>query len=153
MCSKQNILNKTYLILTQLYNSDLYNVHCLQNHFLLIGIYQPRNGSITHYADYFENYILKNEGDADNHNDGSLNIAKDIQWYKSYYKRINPIHKYNDVIQNYYNIVSHPNYMQCEIGTIVSYQGYYVVIKKTCWLRIFQKKIKKYLKNKKLKQV
>ena len=156
------------LLLTHLYNNELYNEERLQGHYMLIGLYQPYTGNMTHFADYYENYVLDmtedNGSDNDNEekeNTVNLNITRDLHWYKSYYKHLyskiqkqeqqksNEKNTYNDLIENYATMIATPNYIQYELGSLVPFEGYQVVIKKTCWLKIFQRKIRNYLKNKK----
>jgi hypothetical protein len=139
--------NKTYLILTHLYNKDLFKGCELCGYFSLIGIYDLYSANQL----YFVDNILLDIYDVD---DTILNINSDISSYKVYYKKLlqNIENKkdLNDVVSNYTNIIKNNQYIQPELGYFVKLKcGNFSVVKKTFWLKIFQKKIKNYINHKK----
>jgi hypothetical protein len=70
------------------------------------------------------------------------------QQYKEAHSKINTSHP---TIRNYQDIVSRNNCIQPEIGEvfILIQSKEMVAILKTCWLRIFQRKWRAYIKNRK----
>lgn len=140
--------NKQYVLLTQLYNNNLYEHEHEQDnelpyHFMLIGIYASYTYEATHWID--DNLLCKIENTL--YNQRYKNINNTIIQYKIYYKNLNKVE--NKVILNYDKIIKMPDYIKPEIGYVTtSSNGSLIVIKTTCWLKIFQKKIKKYLLSK-----
>ena len=143
-------MNKQCILLTQLYNNNLYEVdndNDLQYHFMLIGIYASYTYEVTHWID--NNILCKIENTL--YNQKYKNINNTILQYRIYYKNLVALNAVeNNVILNYNEIIKMSDYIKPEIGYITtSSNGSLIVIKTTCWLKIFQKKIKKYLLSKK----
>lgn len=127
--------------------------HLVHSYFELIGVY----GTIDGYMRYTieNNEILE----FDNEYDYKQHIVKDLMSYRTHYKILsskihNDMNNPNILIKNYAQIISNPNYMQYELGYVVfdENMNQYMVIKTTCWLKIFQRKIKNIIASRKRKQ-
>ena len=138
------MLNKRVILLTELYNNYSYdNNNELELHYMLIGIYEPYTYNLTHlnYNDEICR-IIQND-----HNIINRNINKEIISTRMFYKKALSYPNLNNSISNYYNIVQCERYIKPEIGYVTKLEnGDCVVIKITCWLKIFQKKIRNVLK-------
>jgi hypothetical protein len=150
--------NTRVILLTELYNNYTYENYNdnnndkeneLELHYMLIGIYEPYTYYLTHlnYNDEICK-IIQND-----HNIINRNINKEIISTRMFYKKALSYPNLNNSISNYYNIVQCERYIKPEIGYITKLKnGHCVVIKTTCWLKIFQKKIRNILKRMKTKK-
>jgi hypothetical protein len=92
------------------------------------------------------------EDDDENVINDCLNINECIHWYRSYYYKVNTHANINSSISNIHHIIKQPNYIQPELGYVIQLEnGHNVVIKTTCWLKMFQKKFRNKKKNKNIK--
>jgi hypothetical protein len=146
--------NKRVILLTELYNNFSYdddndNNNELELHYMLIGIYEPYTYYLSHLN--YDNDIC--EIIQNDHNKKNRNINKEIISTRMFYKKASSYPNLNTSISNYYNIVQCERYIKPEIGYVIKLKtGYCVVIKTTCWLKIFQKKIRNILKSAKNKK-
>ena len=142
-------MNAQHLLLTHLYNTELFyddNERKLEFHYMLIATFSPYTYNMLH--DIYDNHIY--EIQQTNHTIQQRNINKEITLYRKYYKDLNVTKDtINNSIQNYNHIIKQNDYIKPELGYITSLpNGTLVVIKTTCWLKIFQRKIKNIIKNK-----
>jgi len=135
------MLNKNIILLTKLYDAS-YDEY-LQYYYIPINIYEPYTYNITHCIDYNNNIIYPiNQTE---HSKKHRNINSEITLHRMYYKNANLKSMFNS-ISNYYNIIKMSDYIKPEIGYITQLQnGCLVVIKNTCWLKIFQRKVRNIL--------
>ena len=123
---------KWSLLLTHLYNSQLHECPELELHYMLINKYDIDTLRAINTEDYDETVI----------ND-CLNINECIHWYRSNYYNVRKHTHINSSISNIHHIIKQPNYIQPELGYVIQLEnGHNVVIKTTCWLKMFQKKIR-----------
>lgn len=134
---------KNYVLLTHLYNNDLYkDCNKLCEYYSLIGIYDIFSTQQLYNVDNNEDIY---EMDIPN-----MNINYDIISYSVYYKKLvkkiekNMCLDISDIL-NYKTIIKNDSYIKPEIGYFVKLKcGKISVIKKTFWLKIFQRKFRKY---------
>jgi len=114
---------------------------CIDSHYLLIGKFDP----ITNYLitdDYEEDEIEE-----------APNLKNMLKFYKGKYKKYKEIHvsaKPHSTIRNYFQIVTRDDYLKPELGECILLPTQeIIVICKTFWIRIIQKKWKKVLKTRK----
>jgi hypothetical protein len=134
--------SKYNLILCELYNLAIHglvdetNDLNIQTHYILFNKYEP----------FSEEYV----GEIDDPYDGFTDMQRDIRHLKRLYSLPIRDNITSSPIRNYRNIVSRPNYIQREIGEVIMLPTFEeIVILKTFWIRIFQKKWKKVFQERK----
>jgi hypothetical protein len=123
------------LVLCEIFNRNIHGapssqIQAIDGHYLLISKFDGTTGM-----------LLENEDDDDDDDD------EDVYDYADFYND----EYYNDtefaphiIIRNYQNIVSKPDYIKPEIAEcIVLDTDHHVVIIKTIWIKIIQRKWKK----------
>jgi len=129
----------------------------IEGHFMLIEIFDGMTGFIPEEIENYQEYSTDEENinsDSDDSDDDELNILTNIhhiqQLYEGEYNaltsRINLIpHK---TIRNYDNIIRRPDYIRPEIGECFELPTFeHIVIIKTIWIRIIQRKWKAVFAN------
>lgn len=141
------MFNKRVVLLTELYNTILYdNIPELEPYHMLIYIYEPYTYIATHRI--HENDICEILYNDNNY----IDINETIQLHKNFYKKNNQNITLNSSISNYNNIINKSNYIVPEIGYVIKLaNNICAVVKTTCWLKIFQRKIRNILKKTKIK--
>jgi hypothetical protein len=132
---------KYHLLLCELHYPDIHGKtidSCpdIEQHYLLYDKYNSSTGIAIN--DYFPNN--DDVDDADEHINTDLYMLKKMYAVLSKQSNI----RLHPTIRNYHNIIKRPNYIQPEIGEciLLSTQEE-IVILKTFWLRIIQRKWKK----------
>lgn len=145
-------MNRKYnLIICELHNTTIHGMDedsepNIQSHYLVFERYQPFS------EDYFDEieHHLDNLGfdEPEDIYDGTTEMQRDIQFLKNSYAL--SIQNHTSPIRNYSYIVSRPNYIQAEIGEVITLPTYEdIAILKTFWIRIIQKKWKKIVQERK----
>lgn len=124
----------------------------IDSHYLLIGKFHP----ITNYLiteDYDTDEEVDEEVDEDDEIEEAPNLKNMLKFYKGKYKKYKEIHvsvKPHETIRNYFQIVTRDDYLKPELGECILLPTQeIIVICKTFWIRIIQKKWKKILKTRK----
>ena len=126
---------KYYLGLCELHYIELHGGDENHGHYLLIDTFDGFNSK-------------SNESDTDEEDEEQdepeYTIFDTAEWYNEKYRRI-PESKRHALIRNYSTIVRSPNYIKPEImEKCVLETGETVVILKTVWIRVFQRKCRNY---------
>jgi hypothetical protein len=113
----------------------------IEGHYLLIDKFDGISG-ISLDIDEEEN--SDNGSDSDNDSDSVAHISNVQQLYLNKYASLISRHFSHRIIRNYYNIIRRPDYIKPEIGECIELAtGEQIVIIKTIWLKIIQRKWKK----------
>lgn len=112
--------------------------------------YDSLHGGVNHghylLIDTFDGFNTKsNEADMDEEDEEDIFTIFDVaEWYNEKYFRITDLNQHT-LIRNYSTIVRSPNYIKPEImEKKVLETGETVVILKTVWVRVFQRKCRSY---------
>lgn len=159
-----NVKNKHYLMLCELHypgihgKTDDSDPH-IETHYLVYDRFDPTTGisftQIDDYEEYHTDREYDSDDDYDDYDDNRfVRINDEVEFLREKYSNpsnFNPQYfGYHPTIRNYHNIISRPNYIQPEIGEyIILPTQEAVVILKTFWLRIIQKKWKKVFQERK----
>jgi len=114
----------------------------IEGHYLLIDKFDGISGIAL---DTHEEEISDSDSDSDDDNDTPITHISNIQQlYADEYASLISRHFPHKTIRNYYNIISRPDYIKPEIGECIELAtGEQIVIIKTIWLKIIQRKWKK----------
>jgi hypothetical protein len=126
----------------------------IEGHYILIDKFDGISGIAFDEFDEFIEYITDREynGDSDNDSDNEsdnennrvTHISNVQQLYVNEYARLITRHSPHKIIRNYHNIISRADYIKPEIGECIElFTGEQIVIIKTIWLKIIQRKWKK----------
>lgn len=124
----------------------------IEAQYLLIDKFNGITGIALDEFDEYIEYSTDGEynGDSDNEsdNEGDNNRVTHISnvqlLYVNEYARLITRHFPHKIIRNYHNIISRPDYIKPEIGECIElFTGEQIVIIKTFWLKIIQRKWKK----------
>jgi len=135
---------KYNIVLCEIYNPFIHGPPSQPNinsHYLVIDIFQ------------YPNYELYNSDDDVSDDDSEFGITTDLDTIKEIHQMKynslkntvsydNSISKHS-LIRNYQNIIESEDYIQPEIAQCIYIDGTCLAIKKTFWLRIFQRKWKR----------
>jgi hypothetical protein len=122
----------------------------IEEHYILIDKFDGISGIALDEFDEYIEYSTDGEysGDSDNEIEGENNRVTHIssvqRLYATEYTRVITRHFPHKTIRNYHNIINRPNYIKPEIGECFDLiTGEQIVIIKTIWLKIIQRKWKK----------
>ena len=126
----------------------------IEGQYILIDKFEGISGIAFDEFDEFIDYSTDREynGDSDNESDNEnesdnnrvTHISNVQQLYANEYARGITRHFPHKIIRNYHNIISRPDYIKPEIGECIElFTGEQIVIIKTIWLKIIQRKWKK----------
>jgi hypothetical protein len=122
----------------------------IEGQYLLIDKFEGTSGIAFDEFDEFIDYSTDREynGDSDNESEGDNNRVTHIsnvqRLYVNEYTSLITRHFPHKTIRNYHNIISRPDYIKPEIGECIElFTGEQIVIIKTFWLKIIQRKWKK----------
>lgn len=122
----------------------------IEGHYLLINKFDGVTGIAFDEFDEFIDYNTDREyngdsdSDSDNENDNETHISNVQQLYLNEYATLLTRQFPHKTIRNYQNIISRPDYIKPEIGECIELvTGEQIVIIKTIWLKIIQRKWKK----------
>jgi hypothetical protein len=131
---------KYCLGLCELHYNYLHGGNENHGHYLLIDTFDGFNTKPSNV----ENGIDEEE-DSDDEDEDEYTIFDTAEWYNEKYIRMIPESKRHVLIRNYSTIVRSPNYIKPEImEKHVLETGETVVILKTVWIRVFQRKCRNY---------
>jgi hypothetical protein len=131
----------------------------IEGHFMLIEMFDGVTGFIPEEIENYEEYSTDGENinsDDSDMEDNIQNILTNIhhiqQLYESEYNEImrDPrfILRPHKTIRNYHNIIRRPDYIRAEIGECFELPtGEQIIIIKTIWIRIIQRKWKSVFAN------
>lgn len=155
----QNNSRKFNLILCELFNSHVHGsnnneIEQIDGHYLLIDVFDGLSGTLLEdYDEFYEDYTdNESDSDTDTDNDDSENsnnstsIAAFSSDYNKYYHQIQNINlsKPHKIIRNYKNIIARLDYIKPEIAEcFVLPSQHSIVIIKTIWIKIIQRKWRK----------
>lgn len=139
---------KYNIVLCEIYNSYIHGPPSQPNvnsQYLVIGIFQHPNYELYNSDDDINDD--DDEDDFETEMSSDLDTIKEIHQmkYESLKNNVsydNFISKHS-LIRNYQNIIESENYIQPEIAQCIYIDGTCLAIKKTFWLRIFQRKWKR----------
>ena len=135
--------NKYNLVLCEIFNRHIHGspnkkIRAIDGHYLLISKF---DGDAT-ILEYEENSDSDSDSDADTDDESNINSV--AEYYNDYYNEQAQDIKPHILIQNYKNIISRPDYIKPEIGQCIVLESQHsVVIIKTMWIKIIQRKWKK----------
>jgi hypothetical protein len=128
----------------------------IEGHYILIDKFHGISGIAFDEFDEFIDYNTDREyngdsdidSDSDNEsesdNDRVTHISNVQRLYRNEYARLITRHFPHKIIRNYHNIINRPDYIKPEIGECFELiTGEQIVIIKTIWLKIIQRKWKK----------
>ena len=124
----------------------------IEEHYILIDKFDGITGIAIDEFDEFidyntdEEYNGDSDNDSDNDNDNNrvTHISNVQRLYLNEYSRLITRYFPHKTIRNYHNIISRPDYIKPEIGECFELiTGEQIVIIKTMWLKIIQRKWKK----------
>jgi len=138
--------NKYNLVLCEIFNRHIHGspnkkITAIDGHYLLISKF---TGDATNLQND-DNSDSDSDSEPDDNSDSESNINSVAEYYNEYYNEqeqqgIKP----HIIIRNYKNIIARPDYIKPEIGQcIVLDSQHSVVIIKTMWIKIIQRKWKK----------
>ena len=138
--------SKYNLVLCELFNRHIHGsqkkkITEIDGHYLLISKFQGDAANLQ----YDENFDLDSE-DSDDSEDSQYKskISNVAEYYNEYYNEQQPEVKPHIIIRNYQNIIARPNYIKPEIAECIVLESQHsVVIIKTMWIKIIQRKWKK----------
>jgi len=112
----------------------------IEGHYLLIDKFDGISGIVLD-TDEEENSDYDSDSDSDSN---PLHISNVQQLYLNEYASLITTNFPHKTIRNYHNIISRPDYIKPEIGECIELAtGEQIVIIKTIWLKIIQRKWKK----------
>ena len=118
----------------------------IEGHYLLIDKFDGISGIVLD-TDEEENSDYNSDSDYDSDSDSDsnpLHISNVQQLYLNEYASLITTNFPHKTIRNYHNIISRPDYIKPEIGECIELAtGEQIVIIKTIWLKIIQRKWKK----------
>jgi hypothetical protein len=118
----------------------------IEGHYLLIDKFDGISGIVLD-TDEEENSDYNSDSDYDSDSDSDsnpLHISNVQQLYLNEYASLITTNFPHKTIRNYHNIISIPDYIKPEIGECIELAtGEQIVIIKTIWLKIIQRKWKK----------
>ena len=116
----------------------------IEGHYLLIDKFDGVTGMVLD-TDEEDISDSDSDSDTDSDNDNRVTHISNIQrLYLNEYANFISRHFPHKTIRNYYNIISRPDYIKPEIGECFELvTGEQIVIIKTIWLKIIQRKWKK----------
>ena len=116
----------------------------IESHYLLIDRFDGARGIALDELEEYHEYDTDEESKSDDGSENQITHISDIQWlYKNEYSSISTTQFKHKTIRNYHNIISRPDYIKPEIGECIELAtGEQVVIIKTVWLKIIQRKWK-----------
>ena len=117
----------------------------IEGHYILIDKFDGISGIAFDEFDEFIDYSTDGEYSDNESDNNSVTHISDVQrLYKNEYTRLITRHFPHTTIRNYHNIISRPNYIKPEIGECIELvTGEQIVIIKTIWIKIIQRKWKK----------
>jgi hypothetical protein len=121
----------------------------IEGHYILIDKFDGISGISFDEFDEFIDYSTDEEPNSDSDSDGDsdsrvTNISDVQQLYLNEYATLLTRQFPHKIIRNYDNIISRPDYIKPEIGECIELDtGEQIVIIKTIWLKIIQRKWKK----------
>uniref|UniRef100_A0A6C0I946 Uncharacterized protein n=1 Tax=viral metagenome TaxID=1070528 RepID=A0A6C0I946_9ZZZZ len=132
--------SKYNLVLCEMFNRNIHGspkkkITEIDGHYLLISKFE---GDASNLHD-------DSDSDSDNSNDSDdSNINNVAEYYNEYYNEPEQEIKPHIIIRNYQNIIARPDYIKPEIGECIVLESQHtVVIIKTMWIKIIQRKWKK----------
>ena len=148
-----NLLDKSRfnLVLCELHYTPIHGktrTSCpiIEGHYLLIDQFDGSTGIILDDLEEYTEYDTDEETDDDDDDDDgrARNISDFQNIYSNYYAILLTRHFPHKTIRNYHNIISRPNYIKPEIAECINLPtGEHIVIIKTMWIKIIQRKWKK----------
>lgn len=127
----------------------------IESHYLLIEMFSGLSGISLYEFENYREYDTDNE-DNDSVSENSINenivshISHVQELYKEEYMLMTEQIVPHRTIRNYYNIVTRPNYIKPEIGECFELPtGEQIIIIKTIWIKLIQKKWKNVFATKK----
>jgi hypothetical protein len=153
--NEQNNNNKFYLVLCELHYTSYHgktnnSFTFIEGHYLLLEKIDPNN--IYNYSEKYIEQEQDNDDDNYDYNSEEYNINIEILSYRYIYQlREEILHNIqllpHPIIRNYFSIIDNPYYIKPEIAQCITLDsGETIVILKTFWLRIIQRKWKKIYK-------
>jgi hypothetical protein len=133
--------NKFNLVLCELFNSNIHGssnstIGEINGHYLLISKFDGKTNRLLE-SDY------ESDNDPESDNDSVLSTINDfVEFYNEYYNdgELEP----HNILRNYQNIIARLDYIKPEIAECIELESQYsVVIIKTIWIKLIQRKWKK----------
>lgn len=136
--------SKYNLILCELFNRNIHGspkkkITAIDGHYLLISKFEGDASNLEYDEDY-------DSDDSDDLDDSKYKskISNVAESYNDYYNEHEEEIKPHIFIRNYKNIIARPDYIKPEIGECIVLESHHsVVIIKTMWIKIIQRKWKK----------
>ena len=148
----QNNTRQFNLVLCELFNSHVHgsndnDVEPVDGHYLLIDVFDGSSGTLLEDDDeFYEDSTDDEDDDYSENSNNSTSIAAFSSDYNEYYHQTQNVvlSKPHKIIRNYKNIIARPDYIKPEIAEcLVLPSQHSVVIIKTIWIKIIQRKWKK----------
>ena len=148
----QNNTRQFNLVLCELFNSHVHGsdnntLEPVDGHYLLIDVFDGSSGTLLEDDDEFYEDSTDDDDDDDysEYSNNSTGIAAFSNDYNEYYHQTQNIvlSKPHKIIRNYKNIIARPDYIKPEIAEcLVLPSQHSIVIIKTIWIKIIQRKWK-----------
>ena len=141
------------LILCELHYSPIHgkaktSYKNIEGQYLLIDKFDGTTGiafdEFDEFIDYSTDGEANSDSDSDNDSDRVTHMSDVQRLYRNEYAMLITRNFPHKIIRNYHNIISRPDYIKPEIGECFElFTGEQIVIIKTIWLKIIQRKWKK----------
>jgi hypothetical protein len=117
----------------------------IEGHYILIDKFDGITGIMLDDLEEYAEYDTDEEIDDDDDDSNRVRNISDLQTlYSNYYAILLTRHFPHKTIRNYHNIISQPNYIKPEVAECFELPtGEHIVIIKTIWIKIIQRKWKK----------
>ena len=135
--------SKYNLVLCELFNRHIHGspkkkITAVDGHYLLISKFEGDAANLEYDEDF--------DSDSDDFDDSEYKtkISNVAESYNDFYNEQEQEIKPHIIIRNYKNIIARPDYIKPEIGKCIVLESQHsVVIIKTMWIKIIQRKWKK----------